>query len=186
MSKSPKSVAKNIKRLLEATGWSYKELADKAGLTPNKISDYVNLKATPGLDNLDKIATAFGIATSDLVNTEAPLPIVRKTSPEEALQVLTELVQNRLTAEIPNSQPGGLDPDTLAVSLAGLPDEFKNFLVDIIHLTEAAARSHKRTTLTFVKGVLGGNIEAELDKLREQVAREEALEAAKKSSKSGA
>jgi len=56
------SVARRIKELLEETKTSHPTLAEHIGVTRPTVTNWVNKKAIPSLDNFKKIAEFFGVS----------------------------------------------------------------------------------------------------------------------------
>lgn len=56
----------HIKKLRKEKKWSQDEMAEKSGLTPAYLSAVERGIANPRLDTIKKLATGFGIPTSEL------------------------------------------------------------------------------------------------------------------------
>ena len=56
-----------IETLLTDFGWSQKDLAEKSGLTQQNISQLINGSRDWNLNNLNKVAVAFGFTLWQLV-----------------------------------------------------------------------------------------------------------------------
>ena len=57
----------NLKRYLELTGKSQKEVANAIGVQPSTFCDWLNLRTYPRVDKVQALANYFGIKKSDLV-----------------------------------------------------------------------------------------------------------------------
>jgi transcriptional regulator with XRE-family HTH domain len=60
-------LARNLRRLRRAKGLTQEELADKVGLSQTYLSEVEGEKRNISLDNIEALATAFGISISDLL-----------------------------------------------------------------------------------------------------------------------
>ena len=69
-------VAANVKREMEARGWTQAELARRASLYQPRISELLSGEKDARLTTLEKVASAFGITVSALL-----MPVV---VPEES------------------------------------------------------------------------------------------------------
>lgn len=59
--------AKRLYSLMTSKGWHQSELARRAGVKRDSISTYIRGANMPDSRNLEKIATAFGVQTKDLL-----------------------------------------------------------------------------------------------------------------------
>ena len=59
--------AKNLKRHMEESGKTQKELAEVVGVTAPTFNEWVNAKKFPRIDKIQKLADYFGILKSDLI-----------------------------------------------------------------------------------------------------------------------
>jgi transcriptional regulator with XRE-family HTH domain len=82
-------LVKNIKRILEAREWSYRDLADKAGIAQATIARYLGpQEVEPGLDAIDAMAKALGVTAAQLLtdpDSPAAKPLVVELSDMEIL-----------------------------------------------------------------------------------------------------
>lgn len=60
--------AQRVIELRKEHGWSQDVLAELAGLHRNYIGHVERLEVCPGLENIGRIAAAFGLPVSDLFN----------------------------------------------------------------------------------------------------------------------
>lgn len=58
---------RNLKRHLEYSGKTQKEVAMAIGVTPGTFCDWMNLRAYPRIDKIQKLADYFNIKKSELV-----------------------------------------------------------------------------------------------------------------------
>ena len=89
---SKKVFANNLKKYMELSGETQKELAAIAGVTEATFSEYMNSKTYPRIDKIQKIADHFGILKSDLIEdkqasekAEITIKVPNLTSDELAL-----------------------------------------------------------------------------------------------------
>jgi transcriptional regulator with XRE-family HTH domain len=59
-----------IKYLRDQRNWTQEQLGEKAGLTYKYIGQIERAEVSPGLETLEKLAKAFGLAVSNLLNFE--------------------------------------------------------------------------------------------------------------------
>ncbi|MEX2784483.1 XRE family transcriptional regulator [Streptococcus sp. H49] len=64
-----KIIADNITYYRKLKGMTQKELAEKIGITPSTMSDYMNLRSAPSFGIIQKIADFFGVQKSDIDTT---------------------------------------------------------------------------------------------------------------------
>lgn len=62
-------IASNIKKFLELKQITQKELAQKVGISPSTISDYMNLRSNPSHGVIQKIADYFEVPKSEIDTT---------------------------------------------------------------------------------------------------------------------
>ena len=60
-------LAGNMRRLRSVEGWSQEELADRCELHRTYIGDIERLERNVSIDNIGRIARAFGITASKLI-----------------------------------------------------------------------------------------------------------------------
>jgi transcriptional regulator with XRE-family HTH domain len=65
-------LARNVLRYRADRRLTQKELAEKAGMKQPRIADLESMKGNPGLDTLEKIATALEVSLSDLLSSPPP------------------------------------------------------------------------------------------------------------------
>ena len=58
--------SKNLRRYVEASGKSQKEIAAAIGVSPSSVCDWINFRAYPRADKLQLLAELFGIKRSYL------------------------------------------------------------------------------------------------------------------------
>ncbi len=61
-------LARNIRRLREAKGWSQEDYADRAGIHRTYVSDIERAKRNPTITVLERLAAPFDVATGRLVD----------------------------------------------------------------------------------------------------------------------
>lgn len=59
-------LAQNIRHLRKERGWSQETLAERSGLHRTYVGDIERLERNVSVDNIEKLAKAFGIAVRDL------------------------------------------------------------------------------------------------------------------------
>lgn len=64
-----KIIAGNIKKFLELHSMTQKELAEKIGISPSTISDYMNLRSNPSHGVIQRIADYFKVPKSEIDTT---------------------------------------------------------------------------------------------------------------------
>ncbi|MGB8956279.1 MAG: helix-turn-helix transcriptional regulator, partial [Tumebacillaceae bacterium] len=68
-------VGEKIKRYREERGWSQKELAEKADVSPSTISKAEGGIFTPSPDKLQRVADALAIPFSEMVDLKAEMQV---------------------------------------------------------------------------------------------------------------
>lgn len=63
-----KRLAQNVKRLRQARGWSQEDLAAEAKLHRNQIGYIEQGERNVGIEAVDKLAVAFGVALGELLD----------------------------------------------------------------------------------------------------------------------
>ena len=63
-----KEFSDNLKYYIKEQNMTQAQLARYTGLSVSRISDYINMTATPNVFSLMAIASAFGIKVTDLAN----------------------------------------------------------------------------------------------------------------------
>lgn len=64
--------ANNLRKYMEASGKTQKELAELIGVTAPTFNEWINAKKFPRIDKIQKLADYFGIKKSDLIE-EKPI-----------------------------------------------------------------------------------------------------------------
>lgn len=64
---SKEVLAKNLKRYMERSGKTQREMADIVGVSAPTFSDWINAKKYPRIDKIEILADYFGILKSDLI-----------------------------------------------------------------------------------------------------------------------
>ncbi|WP_423253651.1 S24 family peptidase [Melissococcus plutonius] len=62
-------IASNIKSLIKSNNMTQKDLAEKIGISPSTLSDYMNIRSNPSHGVIQKIADYFGVVKSDIDTT---------------------------------------------------------------------------------------------------------------------
>src|SRR5216684_1939014 len=70
MSQLREKLGKRIKYLRDQRKWTQEQLGEKAGLTYKYIGQIERAEVSPSLETLEKLAKAFGMAISKLLNFE--------------------------------------------------------------------------------------------------------------------
>ncbi|WP_444643545.1 helix-turn-helix domain-containing protein [Caproiciproducens sp. R1] len=87
------NIGEKVKSLRKQSNMSLRELAQNTGLSKTTLSDLENGTKNPSLDTVEKIATAFGLTSSDLLQkTDNPEDLVSsaKDSSSELLAGLSK------------------------------------------------------------------------------------------------
>jgi transcriptional regulator with XRE-family HTH domain len=87
------NIGEKVKSLRKQRNMSLRELAQNTGLSKTTLSDLENGIKNPSLDTVEKIATAFGLTSSDLLQkTDNPEDLVpsAKNSGSELLAGLSK------------------------------------------------------------------------------------------------
>lgn len=82
------TIGERIKEVRKAKGLKQKELAEQIGVHPVNISQFERGKRNPKLENINKIASALGILTSELLGE--PRPTTPTDHTESRLNQLVE------------------------------------------------------------------------------------------------
>ena len=70
--KSQEIFSNNLRRHLDSSGRSQKEVADIIGVSTGTFCDWVNKRSIPRMDKVQKLAEVFGITKSDLLDEWNP------------------------------------------------------------------------------------------------------------------
>ena len=70
------NLATNIRRELDARGWTQAELARRCGWPQPRVAEILNCRYSPRIATVDVVANAFGLPTSALL-----LPPAENLSP---------------------------------------------------------------------------------------------------------
>lgn len=87
------NIGEKVKSLRKQSNMSLRELAQNTGLSKTTLSDLENGTKNPSLDTVEKIATAFGLTSADLLQkTDNPEDLVSsaKNSSSELLAGLSK------------------------------------------------------------------------------------------------
>lgn len=87
------NIGEKVKSLRKQSNMSLRELAQNTGLSKTTLSDLENGTKNPSLDTVEKIATAFGLTSSDLlqkVDNPEDLVSSAKNSSSELLAGLSK------------------------------------------------------------------------------------------------
>lgn len=100
--------AEPIRRLRQQRGWSQGELADKAGIRPNTLSEAINGRS-PRMDTMQAVADALGVPLWSLFVDGRQYDLLTKQ--QEADQAVSRLAEEkaRLKAELLAEMAGTLD-----------------------------------------------------------------------------
>lgn len=86
--------AARLRELRQARGMTQADLARRASVTPNYVGRLENAGAAPGIDLVDRLATALGTTATDMLPSTPP-PDPHAVLQEQARQLLDRLVQDR-------------------------------------------------------------------------------------------
>ena len=64
--------AKNLKKYVEQSRKSQKEIAEVIGVTAPTFNEWINAKKFPRIDKIQRLADYFGIVKSDLIEEKEP------------------------------------------------------------------------------------------------------------------
>ena len=64
---SKETLARNLRRILEARGMQAKDLCEIAGASQTSISEWMTAKKYPRIDKIERMANFFGIPKSALI-----------------------------------------------------------------------------------------------------------------------
>lgn len=129
---------KRLTEFRDGLNLSQEALATLTKVERNTISRYEQGKAWPKYRNLIALAAQLGVTPADFFDFKE-MPKVRKTSPEEALKVLAELVESTRKSKI-------------NVTPAPLADALRAALKD----------SEFKYVATAIKNITGGRVQLEL------------------------
>ena len=104
-------LARNIKELREAAGWTQENLAQRAKTTSTTISRVENGSVSTTVDNIEQMAKALGVTASSLFSSERLCPPER---PQPGIAEAFIIVSNALRQvdELRRADPS-LTPDSL-------------------------------------------------------------------------
>ena len=68
-------LARRLRFLRFSRGWSQEQLAAASGLHRTYISSVERCQRNPGLDNLERLAQAFGLSVRELLDPQMPMPV---------------------------------------------------------------------------------------------------------------
>lgn len=75
-------MAANIKKYLELTGKSQKDVCKELGFKESTFSDWLNAKVYPRIDKIEIMANYFGIKKADLVEDSSSNTFIKLTDAE--------------------------------------------------------------------------------------------------------
>lgn len=96
MVENKKTMAKNIKRLMEKKKVNATEICEELDFKHNTFSDWVNGKSYPRIDKIEKMANYFGVNKSELVEEmhfflpDADFEVESTTYSKEALKLYSK------------------------------------------------------------------------------------------------
>jgi len=96
--KTVETIVYNIQRMRASHGWNKTKLAEMAGVDPSYISRIEKGNRNIGLESLDKVATAFGIHTHELLQHGRidELTLREKVSEINSLPTMKKMVVEQL------------------------------------------------------------------------------------------
>ena len=77
--------SKNLRRYMESSGKTQKEIAEIAGVTAPTFNEWIRGKKFPRIDKVQKLADYFGIKKSDLIEEKPPEEQQKKPDADEGL-----------------------------------------------------------------------------------------------------
>lgn len=109
MSEASDILKVNVEICLKRFHWTQTRLAEEMGIKQPQLSEWLNGLTSPGLESLRKIAKAFGITISELMDSyKPPEPRVEKHELEETIERLLKnqwsAVQKYLKGELSDHQ----------------------------------------------------------------------------------
>lgn len=66
------ALARNVRRLRKAKGWSQEDLAEKVGIEQTAVSLIENSRANPTIETLETLAQCFNVSFVELFDSKAP------------------------------------------------------------------------------------------------------------------
>jgi len=115
-------VGDKVRKFREARGWTIKELAERADLTPNGVSRIELHYRSPGADTVVKLADALGVEPGDLFPKGGPLQ--ESGLPQEVKDA----------GGIESSE--ALDPPQIIMRVQSIVDRFENREINISEFRE--------------------------------------------------
>lgn len=101
--------AKNLRKYMESSGKTQKDMAEIVGVSTATFSEWINAKKYPRIDRIEIMANYFGIQKSDLIEekttaensdglTESHLKLLElaKGLPEDKAELLLQLMRSML------------------------------------------------------------------------------------------
>lgn len=79
-------LAGNVRRELDARGWSQAELAKRCGWAPPRVNEVLTGRFDPRLGTIEKLAAAFSVPPSSLITPAVPVPIKTREEISENFQ----------------------------------------------------------------------------------------------------
>lgn len=86
---SKETLARNLRRILEARGMQAKDLCEIAGASQTSISEWMTAKKYPRIDKIERMANFFGIPKSALI--EDPREEGRREIERQAGEIIRTL-----------------------------------------------------------------------------------------------
>lgn len=80
----------NIRNALKRLEWTGKDLAEKAGMKPPQLSDYLNGNRSPRVEVLERIAGVIGVPLGELFLEPKPVHGSVHQKLQDAISLLTE------------------------------------------------------------------------------------------------
>ncbi|WP_435310663.1 helix-turn-helix domain-containing protein [Primorskyibacter sedentarius] len=76
------TLARNLRYLLDREQLSEHQLAKRAGIAQKTVNNMLNQNGSPTLDNVDKVAAAFGLSMWHMILPDLPDELLRGNSIE--------------------------------------------------------------------------------------------------------
>lgn len=73
-----KTIANNLRRLINESGKSQKEIAKAIGESPQVLNSWVQAVSAPGIWKVEKLAHYFGVPKSHIVDEQPDVPLTKE------------------------------------------------------------------------------------------------------------
>lgn len=86
MYNAPERFINNVRRELRRQGWTQTQLAERAGMARQHVSNYLSGVNVPSLERAERIAEALGLTVSELLLDESRITILPISAVERAIE----------------------------------------------------------------------------------------------------